>query len=94
MEVVAHGENNLAITLTNSLQETGLNIDWKEKPDNGKPSIRIAVAASHLDLLLEQVNDQSLEDHVPLVVCYSIRWSDSLGWSIFHPAQVCMSPLL
>jgi hypothetical protein len=33
-----------------------INIDWKEKPDNGKPSIRIAVAASHLDPLLEQVN--------------------------------------
>lgn len=65
VEVIAHGKNNLAVTLTSSLQETGLNIACKEKLDNERPSIRIAVAASHLDPLLEQVNDQSLEDHVP-----------------------------
>ncbi|GLY12585.1 TOMM precursor leader peptide-binding protein [Pseudobacillus badius] len=64
IEVVARENNILAKRIIENLKESDLNVFMRGQSEE-KPSIRIAVGTSHLDPLLEEVNDQALEDHTP-----------------------------
>ncbi|PGS14085.1 cyclodehydratase [Bacillus cereus] len=64
VEVIARENNGVAKELIANLREFRLNVVLKGESDV-KPSIRIAVGTSHLDPLLEEVNDIALEDNIP-----------------------------
>lgn len=64
VEVIAAKNNVLAESLIDNLKKYDLNVVLKGESDV-KPNIRIAVGTSHLDPLLEEVNDLALEDNIP-----------------------------
>lgn len=63
VEMVAQEDNILAENLISNLKKSGLNVFFTGEVN--KPSLRIVVGTSHLDPILEEMNDIALNDHIP-----------------------------
>lgn len=64
VEVIANKDNILAKKFIEELQSVGINTALKGEISD-KPSIRVAIGTSHLDLILDDVNNNALNDHIP-----------------------------
>lgn len=86
VEVIVRENNPIAIELIDNLRKSGFNVVLKGE-SNDQPSIRIAVGTSHLDPLLEEVNDMALEDHIPWLSIVPYDGQTSWVGPFFIPHQ-------
>lgn len=64
VEVITRDNNPIAKAIIDNLLELGFNV-YPQGELKVKPSIRIAAGTSHLDPILDEVNDTALKDEIP-----------------------------
>lgn len=86
IEIITHDNNPITNELKIQLEESGLNVAPTGETSQ-TPTLRVAMANSHLDPLLEDVNNKSLEDHIPWISLVPYDGQSSWVGPFFIPHQ-------